>query len=137
MKKRKKNNYNLFKIIGIIALILIIAIAIILFSKKDSSSNKNADNIIQPSECLTINLKISETNPTTNMLKITRLAGAGDLYQINILVNGNLFDNLLASDIKEGDTKILLVNINPGDKVEISPILKDGTICSVSDTKIA
>ena len=129
----------MFKIIGIIALILIIAIAIILFSKKDfsSDSDKKTNDIIQPSECLTVNLRISEINPSTNMLKITRLAGAGNLYQIKISVNGNLFDNLLASDIKEGDTKILLVNTNPGDKVEIATILKDGTVCSVSDTKIA
>jgi len=138
VKRSKKNNSNIFKIIGIIALVLIIAIAIILFSKKDSSSDKKTDNsIIQSSECLAINLKISEINPSTNMLKITRLAGAGNLYQIKISVNGNLFDNLLASDIKEGDTKIFIINTNPGDKVEIAPILKDGTICSFSDTKIA
>ncbi|MDP3026489.1 MAG: hypothetical protein Q8N63_02185 [Nanoarchaeota archaeon] len=138
VKRSKKNNSNIFKIIGIIALILIIAIAIILFLKKDSSSDKKTDNSIIPSsECLAINLKISEINPSTNMLKITRLAGAGNLYQIKISVNANPLDNLLASDIKEDATKIFIVNTNPGDKVEIAPILKDGAICSVSDTKIA
>ncbi len=137
VKRSKKNNSKVFKIIGIIALILIIAIFIIFLLKKDSSLDKKTDDIIQPTECLAINLKISEINPSTNMLKITKLAGAGNLYQIKISINGNQIDNLLASDIKEGATKIFIININPGDKVEIAPILKDGTICSVSDTKVA
>lgn len=137
VKRSKKNNSNIFKIIGIIALILIIVVSIIFLLKKDSSSDKKTESIIQPSKCLAINLKISKINPSTNILEITKLDGTKNLYQIKISINGNRINNLLASDIKEGATKIFIVNTNPGDKVEIAPILKDGTICSVSDTKIA
>lgn len=137
VKKNKKNNSKTFKIIEIIALILIIAISIIFLLKKDSSLDKKTENIIQPPECLAINLIISEINPSTNMLKITRLTGTGDLNKIKLFVNENPVFNLLASDLKEGLSKIFIVDISPEDKVEIAPILKDGTICAVSDTKIA
>jgi len=134
--KKNRNNSRNFIIIGIVVGIIII-ISIAIFLQKDSSPDTKTDDIIQPPQCLSINLKISEINPNTNMLKISRGIGKGDLSKIKILVNGNPIDNLLASDIKEGATKIFIININPGDNVEIAPILKDGTICAISDTKIA
>lgn len=133
----KKKSYKVFKIIGIIAAVVIIAFLIIIFSQKNSSSDKKTDNLTQYSECNAINLKISETNTNTNILSITRLTGTGDLYKIKLFVNGNPVYNLIASNIKEGDKKIFIVNMNPGDKIEIAPILRDGTICAVGDTKIA
>jgi archaellum component FlaF (FlaF/FlaG flagellin family) len=136
--RKTKSSNNILKIIIVILAIVIIGYLLIVnFGKKDSNDiNKEGQEKVS-NQCLTIKLTIESLEEVTNLMKISRGIGEENLSKIKVLINGKAITDLVANDLKESSSKIFLVPLNSGDKVEISPVLKDGTICPTSDTKTA
>ena len=132
MKKKVKNKLNPLIIAGI----LIIVLLIIFFSFWKLPKKDEGNDTIEPqTDCDSINLKIQELNPNFNILKIRREAGKGNLNKIRIFINQEI-NEVFAIDLGELENKQFILDINSGDEVKIAPILIDGTVCDISDTKI-
>ncbi|MDP3026490.1 MAG: hypothetical protein Q8N63_02190 [Nanoarchaeota archaeon] len=130
----------ILSIIGIIVgIIMIVYVALFTLSWQEAINTLNKEKAeTNPAiPCLTINLQVDELSPNLDTIKISRGVGKGDLDKIKVFLNGNPIKDLSASDMDESTYKEFSLVINSGDKVEIAPILKDGTICAIIDTKIA
>ena len=137
MKKQVKT----LIIVGILVILAIVLLIIVFYPWKSFKDDKE-NNIIESqtfetqTDCVSINLKIQELDPDFNILKIRREIGEGDLSKIRVSINQETED-LVTIGLDESEEKTFILDINSGDEIKIAPILADGTVCSVSDTRIA
>ena len=126
--------------IGVVIIVILIAIFSINFNKEPEEIEEleESEEIVNqetayPADCSAINLEIVEANPSIKILTIKRGVGEGDLDKIQVKINGDI-SQVGATNVKENKEQVFVLDIESGDTVEISAILKDRTVCQVADT---
>jgi hypothetical protein len=132
-KKRSKNILENKVLLLIIVGIILLVLLLVFFLKPLEEDSEIVESL---TACDTLDLKIQEISANYNTLKLIRGVGEGNLAKVQVLINED-FEYIAAIDLKESETKQIILDINEGDQVKIIPILNDGIICSISDSVIA
>ena len=133
------------QIITTILLILIVLAAIIIvWQVIDRFIKGGSAEISSRMSCIDVRLDIVSAVNSSQQVKVTRLVGGDNdaVSDLKILVNGAVATigtapSPTALEPLETKTWTLSTPFSVGNEIQVAPVLKDGTICDVSDTEIA
>jgi len=135
LSKSKRSQSEI--ITTVLIILLVLAAIVIVWQVVRSTVTTGAGQISGGTDCITLGFEITRADKSADNITVKRVAGAGDLGKLKVLVNGAIKnDTADASGLRELETMKIsgTGTLAAGDKVEVAAILKNGKGCDVADT---
>lgn len=120
----------------ILLILIVLAAVIIVWQVINRFVTKGGGAIESKTACIDIKLNIVSASNSTGDIKVTRLSGGTDdaVANIKILVDGAVPTSItdpLDTQLSQFETQTWTVggSFESGAKIEVAPVLKDGTLC--------
>jgi flagellin-like protein len=125
----------------VLIILLVLAAIVIVWQVVKGTVTTGTEQIAGGTDCITLGFTITKADAGWQNITVKRVAGAGDLGKIRVLINGKTVVNGTdASKLQELESIIIPTNVTgdyrlaTNDKVEIAAVLKNGKTCDSADS---
>jgi flagellin-like protein len=126
----------------VLIILLVLAAIVIVWQVVRSTVTTGANQITGGTDCITLGFEITKAASGANNITVKRIAGAGDLASLKLIVNG-IINSTTATTMNELESTTLLLSgtaptLKTGDKVEVAAVLgtiSNSKVCNVAASK--